>query len=285
MKLLVANSLWLDDTLKLKTPYQRTMAQKFRATIEQTDFDGDPLGSAGKVNRWASQKTRGKISNVLAPDPSIRAVLANAIYFKGNWSEQFDAKRTRPATFFAAGGTRVKANMMHQSKSFAYAETPELQAIKLPYQGDELEMTLLLPSKNSSLSALEKNFSPSWLRSLAFRRQPVNTSIPKFKLEAKYKLKQPLTRMGMGRAFSNGANFARMSPESLKIDKVNHDTYVEVDEKGTEAAAVTTVTMVRTTSVARRPVAFRADRPFLFTITHRPSRTQLFLGRITNPNA
>lgn len=282
-ELITANSLWADETLPLEPAYQSMVGRRFLAQVQQVDFDGDPGGSAAKINDWASRQTRGKIKQVIQANPALRCVLANAIYFKGSWQTEFSQKLTRPAPFYPQAGSPIEVKMMQKRDRLAYAELPGLQALRLPYKGEQLAMTIFLPSTNSNLRAFEEKFRSGGLQGLAFHRRDVNAALPKFKLETDYNLEGILPSMGLKRAFSNSADFSKMSRERLKVDKVNHKAVVEVDEKGTEAAAVTTITMVRTTSVRPQPVSFRADRPFFFQISHLSTGTPLFAGRIVRP--
>lgn len=280
-----ANSFWFDDTLKVRKSYSETLKKRFEAELYQTDFDGDPKGSADRVNQWASRATEGKIKKVLKPEPALRCVLSNAVYFKGDWDSQFSKEATKNQPFAAPTGALQVPTMNKFGSRFPYAKFPGLQLLQLPYQGRDVAMTILLPDTGASLDQLEQGLTHSklktWTKSMG--RPEVNLALPKFKVEASYSMNKPLAQLGLKRAFSNGADFSGISAERLKIDRVDQKSYVEVDEEGTEAAAVTTISMTRATSVRRPPIVFKVDRPFLFTIEHLPSGIVLFLGRVSNP--
>lgn len=276
-----ANSVWFDDSLPLKASYRRCLERQLKAQFYQTDFDGDAPGSARKINDWASRSTEGKIPEVVSPNPALRCLLANAVYFKGDWKTAFLKQATRPRPFLAPEG-KLEVPMMSQTGSFAYRKGEGASAVRLLYKGDDTAMTIYLPDEGVSLASLQRSINfQQWRDGLA--RTKVHVQIPKFKLERTYPLNKPLQAMGVRQAFQNNADFLDLSQESLKIDKVTQKTYIEVDEKGTEAAAVTTIGMVRTTSVQRPPISFVADRPFLYTLEHLPSKTLLFLGQVTRP--
>jgi serpin B len=280
-QLSTANGLFVDDTLTLHKAYQQKMEEKFRASIRQLDFDGDPQGSVDQVNDWIAKATNQKIKKMLQANPAIRCVLANAIYFKADWSKAFSKSATRPAPFFLNSGKSISVPLMHgQAFHMPYLKGQGFQAVTLPYKGDEVVMNVFLPDKGTRIDDLYPR-----MPSNSFGSQEVRVSMPKYKMETSYELVDPLTKLGLGQAFSNQANFSLFAREPLKIDKVKHKAFVEVDEEGTEAAAATTVTMVRTTSVRRPPLEFRVDRPFLFSLEHKASGTLLFVGRVMNPKA
>jgi serpin B len=212
-----------------------------------------------------------------------RLVLTNAIYFKGDWAEQFDKKRTVEAPFTIAEGTKKNVPMMNRTGDIRYMETESFQAVELPYKGGELAMVVLLPRKHDGLPMLEKELTTAnldgWLKKM--RRQEVQLSLPKFRSESRFQLGEQLIKMGMPKAFQDGvADFTGMNDgESLCIAKVIHQAFVEVNEEGTEAAAATAVVM-RTMSAKIHPT-FRADHPFVYLIRDTKTGNILFLGRYT----
>ncbi|HPC21356.1 MAG TPA: serpin family protein, partial [Phycisphaerae bacterium] len=212
--------------------------------------------------------------------------LTNAIYFKGNWAAQFDPKSTKEEPFTRADGSQVNAPLMHQTGEFGYLEQPDFQALDLPYAGNRLRMTILLPRKYDGLPELEKKLTPEalagWLGQLS--EQKVQVALPKFKLTSEFRLDDALRELGMRLAFRVGAaDFSGMDgTQELYIGAVLHKAYVDVNEEGTEAAGATGVVMKMRATPGPPPV-FRADHPFLFLIRDVQSGSILFLGRLANP--
>lgn len=213
-------------------------------------------------------------------------MLTNAIYFKSTWAEPFTQDATREEQFHLAGGGSVAVPLMHQWMDIEYMETDEFQLVDLPYAGGVLSMTVLLPRQADGLERLEKRLSAQdlagWLAKAQFTE--VDLSLPRFSFTSAFELKKVLAALGMTDAFDGAkADFSGMSPEKMAISKVLHQAFVAVDERGTEAAAATAVIMQRAAAPEQPPVVFRADRPFLFLIRHRPTGAILFLGRVANP--
>ena len=214
-------------------------------------------------------------------------ILTNAIYFKAQWTSPFAPYLTKPDEFQASASEKVKVDMMHLTGHFRYAEDKTAQILELPYQGANLAMVVVLPRAVDGLAALEQSLSLSTLESslklLASHR--VEISMPRFKLTAQCELKSSLSALGMPIAFDAGkADFSGMTgSRDLVISAVVHKAFVEVDEKGTEAAAATGVVMARTAFVAAPPTVFRADHPFLFLIRDKENGSILFLGRLARP--
>ncbi len=278
-ELATANGLFVDDTFRLLRPYQTSMEKKFRARVEEVDFNGDPTGSIKTVNDWVADATHQKIKKMMKPNPALRCVLANAIYFKGDWKDAFKEEATKPARFHLKRGGSVEVPMMHApARRLAYGKSEGLEAVRLPYKGEDLVMNVILPEENKEIDTIDPTLSTT-----QFGSQKVQVSMPKYQLETSYELVKPLQALGLRLAFSDLADFSRISKEPLKIDTVSHKAFLEVDEKGTEAAAATTIGMIQRTSVHRPPIQFRVDRPFLLTIEHLPSKTLLFVGRVLNP--
>lgn len=211
-----------------------------------------------------------------------RLVLTNAIYFKGEWADQFDKKYTREQDFIISPEKRVKVPMMSLTgEEFKHAETENLQILEMPYVGEELSMLILLP-KGDTLESLEKSLSierlAEWRNML--KTEEVDVYIPKFKSETEYFLSKILERMGMPTAFSSNADFSGMNgTKNLFISSVIHQAFVIVNEEGTEAAATTGAVIE-----PYMPPVFRADHPFIFIIQQRETGNILFLGRVVDPN-
>jgi len=235
------------------------------------------------------KNTGGRIKNIVAGrcPGDTKMVLANAIYFKGMWLRAFDAKATKPRAFHLSETGQSTVPMMGQEGEFEYQEGNGCQAVRLPYKGQRLGMYVLLPEPGSSVSNLLASLNPqSWrdqlLRQMASRKG--NLVLPRFKLEYGAELKPYLQALGMRLPFSQTADFSAMSVASLYLSAVKHQSFVEVSEEGTEAAAAT-IGVMRMTMVRpqNRPFDMVVDRPFLFVIADRVTGTMLFLGVVFDP--
>jgi len=289
-QLSVANALWPKRGYRLLPKFVETLRLHYGARLRPLNFSADPEASRRTINAWVGRQTKGKITDLLPPrsiKPNTRLVLTNAVYFKGAWKLRFDARLTRPQTFWLAPGRGVKVPMMRQlTARFAYGEFKDLKVLSLPYAGGRMNMVILLPRRVDGLAALERSLTPQalsgWLSRL--RRQKVRVWLPRFKLTSRFSLKKTLSALGMPDAFDRvRADFSKMTGgRDLMIDKVLHQAKIEVNEQGTEAAAATAVIMVPR-GMVRRPPAFRADRPFLFLIRDERTGSILFMGRVVDP--
>ena len=286
----IANGLWAQKDHVLLPPFLEVAKQTYEANLEQVDFRLRPETVRMEINDWVSQKTRGKITDLIQPgalDQATKLVLANAIYFKGRWASEFDKRNTTKAPFSITPSRKLQVSLMNLTAEFKYAEVEQAQLLELPYAGDDLAMMVLLPREIGGLKSLEGLLSEQplghWLAQC--REQNVAVLLPKFKLAAQFNLAKPLVEMGMSDAFSPRADFSGMDGErDLLLSAVIHKAFVEVNEEGTEAAAATGAT-VRSMAIFR-PLAtptFRADHPFFFLIRDRHSGTILFLGRVVDP--
>ena len=284
----VANSIWVNQGFELKPDFLAANQRFFQAELGSVNFQTPE--AADTINQWAKTNTRGKINHVVAfPFPvHTELVLADAIYFKGEWKKPFDKSRTQRRFFYLANGIIKQKPMMSQHGKFRYQQAGDFQAIQLPYSGNRLEMMLFLPATNSSpaklLTEIDGTNWESKILPFFFEREGTVT-FPKFKLNYEIALNLPLQALGMQQAFLPGsANFSAMSADPLYVNLVKQKSYVDVNEEGTEAAAVTTVTVAA--SVMMRPLApfeMLVDRPFLFVIADDATRVILFTGIINDP--
>ncbi len=285
-----ANALWAEQDFNFLDKYLTTVEKYYGGKTTNLDFKNEPDTSRLIINNWVEDKTNNKIKD-LFPEGSIhpltRLVLANAIYFKAKWLKQFDADKTSDEYFRVNPDNRIKVPMMQpasQKSTFNYTQNKDLQILEMPYAGEDLSMLILLPL-DDNIEALENSFTieklTDWKKSLRKRR--VKIYIPKFKFEAKYFLFETLSDLGMPTAFTNSADFSGMTgTKDLKIDKVIHQAFIEVNEEGTEAAAATGVAMIKRSK--KRPIPiFKADHPFIFIIQHNETGNILFMGRVSNP--
>jgi serine protease inhibitor len=291
-RLEIANSLFGSKKVAFKAPFIDANKKYFDAEVESIDF-GDP-GSLGKINGWVSKKTHAKIPTILDEiNPAAVLYLLNAIYFKGAWEHEFETAQTESKPFHLANGSKKDVAMMKMYRGdFSYAETPEFQAVSLPYNDKRLSLFVFLPAKNQSLASFEKTLTAanweSWMKK--FHVKPGEVQLPRFKFSDDFKLAEPLSAIGMRQAFDpRGANFSKMAvvPEGpLFISQVLHKTFMEVNEEGTEAAAVTAVVMVPGSApvAAPKPFSFVADRPFFIALHDSETNKLLFLGHIADPS-
>jgi serpin B len=287
-QLTVANALWGQKDYGFLAEFVQLIKDHYQGNLNEVDYVRAAEAAAREINAWVEEQTKGKIKNLISPgalNSMTRLVLTNAIYFKGNWARQFKKEQTRDAPFTPADGGKVDVAMMNQTAEFGYMEGSDFQALELPYVDDELSMVIFLPKKHDGLAEFEKKLTLENLGKWQGRlyKRKVIVSVPKFKVTSQFGLGGVLKSMGMGNAFSSGADFSGINGKrDLFISAVIHKAYVDVNEEGTEAAAATAVTM-RVTSVQPQPPIFRADHPFFFLIRDNKSKSILFLGRITNP--
>jgi serine protease inhibitor len=277
IKLSVANALWPQKDYAFLPDYLALTKEFYGSKIHPVDYRTDTQGARQKINTWVEEQTNDKIQDLIREgvlSPLTRLVLANAIYFKGDWASRFKNENTRASPFTLPDGSKVDVPMMAQSGDFKLARTDTLQALELPYTGGDLSMLILLPNPGEELVL-------QFPEELEFREMEVMVQLPKFKLETDFYLGSTLASLGMPMAFSQQADFSGMNgSRNLFIDEVIHKAFVEVNEEGTEAAAATAVG-IRTTSM---PPQFVADHPFLFLIRENSTGTILFIGRVTDPS-
>ncbi|MGA2179050.1 MAG: serpin family protein [Verrucomicrobiota bacterium] len=287
----LANAIWYENWIHFTPAFVSNNQKCFQVKIAGVDSFTN-AESADIINDWAEKNTHGKIKQVVRfPFPaSTRVVLANAIYFKGKWAEPFDKSQTKPRDFHLSKGGEKQVPMMRQSRTFSYQEGDGFQAVRLPYAGDRLQMYLFLPATNSSPQKLLANFnSESWHNKILpqFSDRKGMLVFPKFKLDYNILLNDSLEALGMKCAFVEGeADFSRMvDNDNLFITMVKQKSFVDVNEEGTEAAAVTTVMLSDSVMSLRPPKPFEmiVDRPFLFVIDDDSTKSVLFMGVIYDP--
>jgi serine protease inhibitor len=288
VQLQIANSLWGKKGVSFKADFIQRTKDYYNAEIAELSFS-DP-SAPQKINAWVKEKTNGKIDKIIDQiSPDAILFLINAIYFKGKWSAEFDKAKTKDDTFTLADGRQKKHPMMNQSGDYRYLANTNFQAVSLPYGGKRVSMYVFLPAKGASLEAFHKSLTSesweSWMKE--FKEMPGDVALPRFKMEFEAELNDALKALGMGEAFDpTRANFSRMAQvaDNVYINKVKHKSFVEVNEEGTEAAAVTSVEM-RATSMQLPRERFRmtVDRPFFFAIRDNQTGAVLFMGSIFDP--
>jgi len=279
----IANAIFYSQTFPFNSSFTQTVATYFDAEVKPRDFH-DLSGTLSAVNVWASSKTNGRIPKVLdSVDPSAVMYLLNAIYFKGSWRERFDPAQTHDATFHAVGGDQ-SAKLMHREGKTLYTETSDYQAVDLPYGDSAFTMSVVLPKDGKSVESVAASLTTTAWQSLgrSFAQREVDLSLPKVTLSWKRDLRGNMKALGMRAAFADGADFTRMSTlgNHLFMSLLQQNTFVSIDETGTEAAAVTVGGISVTSAPVVTPV--RVDRPFIFVIRERLSGTVLFMGKIVH---
>ncbi|HUP19614.1 MAG TPA: serpin family protein [Gemmatimonadota bacterium] len=279
---LIANAIWHRTGFDLRGPFVEDVRSHFDAEVASLDFTSPE--ALGVVNGWASANTRGRIPKILERiDPAWTLILMNAVYFKGLWTEPFDPDNTRTGDFRRADGTTRSVPFMSQMvEKFPGVATETYTAAELPYGGEAFAMVVVVPTEGHTLEELVAGLdAAAWDALVAGFGEPAfHVVMPRFELEYEADLVDVLTRLGMGVAFTAGADFSNLSEHPFWIDLVKQKTFLKVDEEGTEAAAVTVVA-----GPTSMPPTVIADRPFLIAIRERFSGAILFLGQVTDPGA
>ena len=290
IRLRSANALFGHKATVFQRPFLDLLQASYGAGVNQVDFNGDPEGSRGAINKWVSDQTEGKIKDLL-PSGSVtrdtRIVLSNAIYFKADWRDKFLSPLTRSQTFLRLDGSAVSVEMMQRDSTHPYVEAGDFQAIDLAYAGGELAMLVLLP-RVGSFQTFEESLTEQRLVEIvaALRTTFVRIELPKFRYEpAGFSLKEALRTLGVRAAFDpQNADFSGMAEaERLSLSDAVHKGFISVDENGTEAAAATGIFGVAVSGFSAPTFVMRVDRPFLLAIRDVPTGALLFLGRIVEP--
>lgn len=277
----IANSIWQDKNFTSEQTFIDNLTSSFKARLYNEDF-GNPA-TVDKINKWASDNTNTKIKKILEQiEPSQVMFLINALYFKGDWTKEFKTENTQKAEFVGTNTTKM-VDMMNQTTEFKYADLKDYQLVELPYGGEKYTMNIVLP-KNTSIENVVKNLNAATWQSAqnSLTKRKVVVGLPKFKIEYSKKLNGILQQMGMVKAFSDQADLSKIAKPAgkLKVGFVKQDTFVAVDEKGTEAAAVTTIG-IEVTSLPVYPEII-CNKPFAFLITEKTSNTIMFIGKVSN---
>jgi serpin B len=288
-RLNIVNAIWGQKNYEFLTDFLDVLAENYGAGLRILDFITETEESRLAINQWVSDQTEGRIEELIpqgAIDALTRLVLTNAIYFNAAWEYPFDEDMTADGPFYLLDGGQEIVPMMKQTESFGYTEGEGYQAVELQYDGNELSMVILLPEA-SKFEAFEKTLNAQQVSDIINGLQPTEVALtmPKFKFDSEFSLKNTLAGMGMPIAFSSSADFSGMTGKrELFISDVVHKAFVAVDEAGTEAAAATAVIM-KLTAVPEPTMEVTIDRPFIFLIRDVETGTILFVGRVLNPGA
>ena len=286
-KVSVANALWVQQGFPLKPGYIALVRRHYGGGAQPVDFVGSPMQAIAAINGWAEEKTAGRIKGLLQRaniNERTRLVLTNAVYFKGDWLHPFQANQTRARAFYLRSGGSVSVPFMRQRGGFRLLQEPDFAAVEMPYKGEELSMMLFVPQERQGLEGFEQRLTPDalsgWIEALRkSERRDIELVVPKLELDTRASLVPELQAMGMRRAFTDMAELKGIADAQLRLSDVIHQTYLRVDEKGTEAAAATAAIA----EIVSMPWPFHADHPFFFLIRDNRTDAILFMGRIERP--
>ncbi|AFY83115.1 serpin family protein [Oscillatoria acuminata] len=284
VELTIANSFWMKEGGSFNPNFIQRTETSYQALTREIDFSS-PATAAPVINGWIAEETHQRIDHILEPndfDSGTIAMLINAIYFKSAWLSPFSESDTREHPFALADGQMKAHPLMFQTQEFAYYENALFQAISLPYGNTaEVNLYIFLPNPEVGLDLFLEHLNAEnwnlWLKEY-WENKPIRLGLPRFKIEYDIELKDILTAMNMGIAFSSEADFSSITSEPFWISKIKHKTFLEVNEEGTEASAVTGILGTRS-----GPVDMIIDRPFFFAIRDDNTGTLLFMGTLVNP--
>ena len=291
----VANGLWIQDGLEVRPEFLNTVTANYGIGLQQLDFREAPDGAVNAINKWVKEETQEKIKEVInrnSISDETSLVVTNAIYFKGDWEDQFDEENTTDQPFYLLDGQVVQAPMMFQREYYGYRLGEGYTAVELPYRGYDFNLLVVMPDEGN-FEAFEQSLSGDQLQTISdnLGSGQVVLRIPRFKLEYSFSAKKGLQGLGLGDAFDRGrADFRPIASslfgeaiEELWIEDAVQKAFIEVNEKGAEAAAATAFIGAFTTSIPPPPVIITIDRPFIFLLRHSQTGAVLFMGRVLNP--
>lgn len=284
----IANSIWYRESYDVEQSFLDVNHTYYGAEVKKADFD-NPL-TVDRINLWVSDKTNDKIQSVIDNiPPEMVMYLINAIYFKGTWAKEFNPKSTQLLYFHTDDNENVQIDMMGRLDTLDYHKNETFSAIRMPYGKGNFSMSVFLPNDNKTVDDVAASFSPKnwnkWQESFEETKN-VDIRLPKFKVEYEKTLNSFLQDMGMKKAFTEQADFSSINPaRDLFISNVRQKTFIEVDEKGTEAAAVTIIGFGTTSVNPHGPqkINFHCTKPFLYAITEKDTGAILFMGKVGNP--
>lgn len=289
----IANSLWAQQDHPFHNDFFELIEKYYNSSLYKVDYKVDRESARNQINQWVENETNAIIKDLIQPgvlNEDTRLVLVNAIYFLSEWKIAFDPKSTRQDEFFTAIDNQTEeVPFMYMKDTLNYYENEKFQVLEMNYANDDFSMIVILPSQGNEIQDIlnTPDVSKTIMQSMdSLTMQEVQVFLPSFKSRSKLDIEDVLQRMGMTLAFSNKADFSAMTPENdLKIDKVIHEAFIDVNEEGTEAAASTAVVMIRKTSIRDDKPAniFKANRPFLYMVKENKNNSILFMGQMNNP--
>jgi len=282
----IANSAWVEEKFTPEQAYIDALVKWYLAEVKKIDV-ADP-GAVGMINAWIEDKTHDKIQNMVSSLPdNLAMLLVNAVYFKGKWKHQFEKDDTHDRSFYVTPDAPVDVPMMYQKQKFALAGTDNATLVELPYGQGNYSMVIMLPDEGVSAEAAALTLTPEnwavWMESLSAGTTELEIYLPRFKYDYKRSLNDDLASLGMGVAFDpDNADFSNISDLQLYITDVLHQTFIETNEEGTEAAAATVV-IIGTTSMPPPAPVINVNRPFLYFIRETTTGTIVFMGKVVDP--
>ncbi len=283
----IANALFYADGVSVKSNFLSINRTVYDAEVSSLNFNSP--SAVKTVNNWVNEKTHGKIREIIQQlKPPDRMVLLNAIYFYGTWTKAFDENGTTNLTFIKTNGTSLEVPMMNKLEKLPYCSSGEFKAIKIPYGKGQYQMVVFLPKEGfNSQDIINKMSADNWKTWMSEFEltDRVDITMPRFKFDFETSLKEVLPSMGMRQAFTaEKADFSDITEEELFISDVRHKTFIDVNETGTEAAAVTSVVFSATSLGETQPVVpFFVNKPFIFAITENDTGAVLFIGEVNHP--
>ena len=279
----IANYIAVNKHFKLKNAYTDAVSSKYAANVENLDFSSPK--TLKHINQWCSDQTDRMIPSIIDHlNPSDIAVLMNAIYFNGTWTDPFSKKYTRQENFQGYTRDIKKVDVMHQNHKFNYADNSQYSAVELPYGNGQYSMTVLLPNEGVSIDDMMKQLTTAELAKLQQQMDKciVDLKLPRFSTTTDVRLNAPLSTLGAKTMFTENADFSRMADAGVFISAMLQKAKIEVSEEGTKAAAVTAAVMTMSAMHEQpRHVKFYAKRPFVYMITENNTNAILFIGQYT----
>ena len=283
----IADAIFYTEGFSVKSDFLNINKTIYDAEVEKLNFSSS--SAVQTINSWVADKTHDKIKSIIQQlNPLDRLVLLNAIYFNGIWTNKFDENGTHMLNFTKTDGTNIEVPMMKKEEKLGYTSNSLFIAIKMPYGKGQFNMFVMLPANGKSsqdvIDELNTDNWNNWVKSFEIK-DPVVVTMPRFKFAFETKLNKVLVQMGMEKAFQPYiADFSKMSDEDLYISSAIHKSFIDVNENGTEAAAVTSITFT-TTSAGNEPpkTYFTVNKPFVFAITEKDTNAILFMGEVQNP--
>lgn len=292
IQLNIASSLWFQKGFKFQGPFMEILNKAYNASLNQCDFAANPKMEASRINQWVEERTKGKIKDLVNTsmiNNSTKMMLINAIYFYGEWKMIFNKNLTRDGNFYQNAGQAIKVRFMNSVDKMKYAADNDFQVLAIPYQKNEASMLVFLPKSKADFESYIQSLTHEKFKSLILKMSEfkIDLSLPKFSFSSQFELDKVLSEMGMKHPFSNHADFSGINGKrELKIDQVIHKAFIEVSEKGTEAAAATIVNIKETAAAPDKEkiIRFNANHPFIFMILDNATGQILFCGIINHPS-
>nr|KAF7427230.1 hypothetical protein H0235_006924 [Vespula pensylvanica] len=284
VELQIANAIYIQDNFQVLSEFTTVSTDVFNCGLSIVDFK-NKLQAINEINSWVKTATRDKISTIISMDDideHTKAVLINAVYFKGRWLHKFDDKLIKNIFFHTSKTDKKLVPMMYKQSKYVYGEIPNLNArfIEIPYVNQDIAMVILLPNEIEGLQLLQKDFKWEDFSEASGSETDIALSLPRFKYEITIDLENILRKLGLHSMFEDNADFGNLTNEPVKISKILQKAFIEVNEEGSEAAAATVAQIRLKRALIDFPEEFLVNRPFLFIIYYKPSKIPIFLGSV-----